>query len=72
MTIQRVLQNPYNQVMKKYGFDYASGAQAGAVVCALFTRTYCVERSDLDPRVAVGIVSMGLVEGTKTIPVPLK
>ena len=72
VTVQRLLLHPYNQVMKKYGFDHAVGAQIGAFVCALFTRTYCVERSDLDPRVAAGIVSMGLVEGTKTTPVPLK
>jgi len=71
LKIQELFQDSYNQIMRKYGFDYLEGAQVGAFICAIATETHCVHKKDLDPKLAAGIVSMGFVEGAKTSPVPL-
>jgi hypothetical protein len=69
--IQELFQDPYNQIMRKYGFNYVEGAQVGALICAIITSTHCVDRKDLEPKLAAGIVSMGLLEASKTTPPPL-
>ena len=72
LKIQELFQDTYHQIMRKHGFDYVGGAQVGAFICAIITETHCLHRKDLDPKLAVGIVSMGFVEGAKTCPLPLK
>ncbi len=71
LQIQAELQAPFNEIMKRNGFDYAEGAKTGAVVCAMLIKVYCLRRKDLEPGLAAGIVSMGFVEGAKTSPAPL-
>jgi hypothetical protein len=72
LQIQELFQEQYNQIMKKYGFDFLEGAQVGAFICGILTNFHCIANKDLEPRLAAGIVSMGFVEGAKTNPIPLK
>ena len=55
--------NRYDEIMKKHEFDYADGARTGAVACARLLKIHCLNRKDLEPRLAASIVSMGFVEG---------
>jgi hypothetical protein len=57
--------------MKKHNLDYLDGARAGVIACAMLFNYHCVKRQDLDPRLAAGIISMGIVTGAKTVPMPL-
>jgi hypothetical protein len=72
LEIQELFQDPYNQIMKKYGFDYVEGAKIGALICAIITNVHCMTQKDLALNLAAGIVAMGFVEGTKTCPLPLR
>ncbi len=72
LQVQEQFQDQYNGIMERHGFDYVDGGRAGAVACARLVRLHCQDRSDLDPQLAVGIVSLGFVEGAKTVPAPLK
>lgn len=72
LEIQELFQDAYNRIMRRHGFDYVGGAQVGAFICAIITKTHCIHRKDLDPEMAAGIVAMGFVEGTKTCPAPLR
>ena len=65
-------QQEYNLIMKKHGLDHLESARAGMVICSLFFNYHCVKNKDIDPYVATGIVAMGVVEGAKTSPGPLK
>ena len=68
LQVQEKFEGRYHQIMKEHGFDYAEGARAGAVACALLVKLHCLNRSDLEARLAASIVTMGFVEGTKTAP----
>jgi len=70
--VQTEYQQEYNLIMKKHGLDYLESARAGMVVCSIFFNYHCINSKDIDPYVATGIVAMGVVEGAKTSPVPLK
>jgi len=70
--IQSEYQDQYNEIMRKHGLDHLEGARAGMVICSMFFNYHCVQNKDIDPYVATGIVAMGVVEGAKTGPVPLK
>jgi len=72
LQVQEQLQDAYNAIMQKHGFDYADGARTGAIACARLVRFHCLDRHDLEPQVAASTVSMGFVEGSKTAPAPLK
>jgi hypothetical protein len=72
LEIQETHQDEYNTIMKKHNLDYLDGARAGIIACAMLFNYHCVKRQDLDPRIAAGIISMGVVTGAKTAPVPLK
>jgi hypothetical protein len=75
MTTDQVLaeyQDQYHAVMKKHGLDYRDGARAGMIFCSMIFQFHCVREKDIDPSVATGIVAMGVVEGAKTAPLPLK
>ena len=75
MNVEQVLQeyqDKYHEIMKKYGLDYLEGARAGMIVCSIVFQYHCVKNKDIDPYVATGIIAMGVVEGAKTSPPPLK
>jgi hypothetical protein len=72
LEIQEKCQDSYNEIMRKNGFDYLEAAKVGAIVCAMMVNYHCIRRHDLEPKLAVGLVLMGFVEGTKTCPSPLK
>lgn len=65
-------QKEYALIMKKHGLDELESARTGMVVCSMLFNYHCVKNKDIDPYVATGIVAMGVVEGAKTSPVPLK
>jgi hypothetical protein len=74
MAVEEVLaeyQDEYHEIMKKYGLDYLEGARAGVIVCSIFFEYFCKTARVIDPFVAAGIVSLGVVEGAKTAPPPL-
>lgn len=73
MTLEQVqaeYQDQYNGIMKKHGLDHLESARAGMVVCSMIFQYHCVRSNDIDPYVATGIVAMGVVEGSKTAPLP--
>lgn len=75
MSVEQVLQeyqDQYHAIMQKHGLDYLNGARAGMVVCSIIFQHHCTVVKDIDPYVAAGIVAMGIVEGAKTAPPPLK
>jgi hypothetical protein len=68
---QAQFQDIYNEIMKKHGLDYLDGARAGMIACSVVFHYHCTRTRDIDPNVAAGIVSMGVVAGAKTVPPPL-
>ena len=70
--IQEKLQDQYNAIMKKHDLDYLDGARAGVIICSIILQYHCTRARDIAPEVAAGIVSMGILEGAKTAPPPLK
>lgn len=75
MSVEQVLQeyqDQYHEIMKKHGLDYLNGARTGMVVSSIIFQHQCTVVKDIDPYVAAGIVAMGVVEGAKTAPPPLK
>jgi hypothetical protein len=72
LQIQEAHQDEYNAIMKKHNLNYPDGARAGVIVCSMLFNYHCVKRQDIDPRLGAGILSMGIVTGAKTVPVPLK
>jgi hypothetical protein len=69
---QEKFQDTYNAIMRKHGLDYLDGARAGMILCSIVFQVHCIRAKDLDRNVAAGIISMGVVEGAKTVPMPLK
>ena len=69
--VQEKFQDQYNAIMKKHGLDDLDGARAGMIVCSVLFQYHCTSVKDIDPLVAAGIVSMGIVAGAKTAPLPL-
>ncbi|RPJ25165.1 MAG: hypothetical protein EHM33_15485 [Chloroflexi bacterium] len=72
LQVQEKFQDQYNAIMKKHGLDYLDGAKAGIIVCSIIFQYQCTRARDIDPTIAAGIVSMGIVTGAKTTPPPLK
>lgn len=70
--VQKEYQDQYHAIMKKHGLDTLNGARAGMVVCSIIFEYHRTVAKDIDPFVATGIVAMGVVEGAKTAPPPLK
>ena len=69
--VQAEYQSQYNQVMKKHGLDYLNSALTGMVIASMIFKYHCIDKNDIDPYVATGIVTMGVIEGAKSTPVPL-
>jgi hypothetical protein len=72
LQIQEQHQDEYNAIMKRHGLDYLEGARAGTIVCSMAFGYLCLQRKDIDPRIGAGIISMGIITGAKTTPMPLK
>lgn len=70
--IQEKLQDRYNAIMKKHDLDYLDGARAGVIICSIIFQYHCTRARDIDPGVAAGIVSMGILEAAKIVPPSLK
>lgn len=70
--VQRELQDQYNAVMKKHGFNYLDGARAGVVICSILFQQHSTTDKAIDLYVAAGIVAQGIIEAAKTAPPPLK
>ncbi|MDX1377413.1 MAG: hypothetical protein R3307_01090 [Anaerolineales bacterium] len=68
--VQEQLQDQYNTIMNKHGFDYLDGARAGVVLCSIFFQQYCIANKIMDPNVAAGFVAQGILEAAKTVPPP--
>ncbi len=69
--VQAHFQKRYNEIMNAHEFDALEGAKTGAVACARLMKLHCLNRKDIEPQVAASIVSVGFVEGIKTVPAPL-
>ena len=70
--VQRELQDQYNAIMRKHGFNYADAARAGVVLCSLLSQLHSTNLKEIDLSVAAGIVAQGILEAAKTVPPPLK
>jgi hypothetical protein len=70
--VQQEFQDRYHKIMKNHGLDHLNGARAGIIVCSIIFHYHCTVAKDIDPYVAAGIVAMGIVEGAKTAPPPLR
>jgi hypothetical protein len=70
--VQEEYQDKYDEIMKSHSLDYLDGARAGMVLCSIIFQYHCTATKDIDPYVAAGIVAMGVVEGAKTAPPPLR
>jgi hypothetical protein len=68
--VQEQLQDQYDTIMKKHGFDYLDGARAGVILCSIFFQQYCIANKIMDPNVAAGFVAQGILEAAKTVPPP--
>jgi hypothetical protein len=71
LKIQEEYQDEYNAIMQMHGLDYLEGARAGIIVCSMLFTYHCSKRKDMDPRLGAGIISVAIVTGAKTVPVPL-
>ncbi len=70
--IQKELQDHYNGLMKKYGFNNLDGARAGVVLCSVLFQYHSTTLKEIDPYVAAGIIAQGIIEAAKTVPPPLR
>ena len=70
--VQEQLQDQYNAIMKKHGFDYLDGARAGVILCSIFFQQYCIVTKIMDPNVAAGFVAQGILEAARTVPPPVR
>jgi hypothetical protein len=71
LRVQTDLQDQYNAVMKKQGFDYLDGARAGIVLCCAFIQQYDGAKI-IDKTASSGIVAQAILEAAKTVPPPLR
>jgi len=71
LTTQKIFQDSFHRILKKYKIDLIQGAKIGMIVCSRLTEKYCLQLNILDPKLAALVVSIGLVEGSKTRPLPL-
>lgn len=70
--VQKELEDQYNAVMKKHGFDYLDAARAGVVLCSVLFQLHSTTSKEIDPYIGAGIVAQGIIEAAKTVPPPLK
>lgn len=68
--VQSELQESYNAVMQKHGFDYLDGARAGVILCTILIQQYSGARL-IEAEAAAGVVAQGIFEASKAVPPPL-
>ncbi|HJR81284.1 MAG TPA: hypothetical protein VJ821_14535 [Anaerolineales bacterium] len=69
--IQQELQEQYNTVMKKHGFDYLDGARVGVILCSILLQQYSAAKIiELDA--AAGVAAQGIFEAARCVPPPLE
>jgi hypothetical protein len=71
LRVQTDLQEQYNSVMAKHGFDYLDGARAGVILCCAFIQQYDGAKI-IDKTASSGIVAQAILEAAKTVPPPLR
>ena len=69
--VQSELQEQYNAVMEKHGFDHLGGARVGVILCSILIQQYSRARI-IDREVAAGIVAQRIFEAAQATPPPLK
>jgi hypothetical protein len=72
LEVQVEFQDEYNAIMRQHGLDYLDGARSGVVACSMLTQFHSLERKELEPRLAAGMVAMGITTGAKTCPAPME
>ena len=70
--IRKEFQDRYFGSMRNYGINYLGGARAGIVLCSLIFHHHCIANQDIDPQIATGIVALGTLEASRTVPPPLR
>lgn len=70
--IRKELQDQYNALMNKHGFDYPDAARAGVVLCSVLAQYHSTTLKEIDLYAAAGMVAQGIIEAAKTVPPPLK
>ena len=70
--VQKELQDQYNALMQRHGFNYMDAARAGVVLCSVLFQYHSTTLKEIDPYVAAGIVAQGIIEAAKTAPPPLR
>ena len=65
----RAYQDDFNRIASENGFDYQDAAFAGAVASAMAVSE---TRDQVDPYISVGIALYAVIEGLKTVPLPLE
>jgi hypothetical protein len=71
LVVQSELQEQYNAVMQKHGFDYLSGARVGVILCSTLIQQYSGARI-IDAEAAAGVVAQGIFEAASAVPPPLR
>jgi hypothetical protein len=67
--VQSELQEPYNAVMRKHGFDDREGARVGIILCSILIQQYS-GAGIIDADAAAGIVAQRIFEAASAAPPP--
>jgi hypothetical protein len=65
--VQSELQEPYNAVMRKYGFDFLEGARAGVILCSILIQQYSAA-GIIHADAAAGVVAQRIFEAANPAP----
>jgi hypothetical protein len=65
---RQVFQKRFDEIMRKHGLDELDSARAGVMVCSMEFYYHCMHVRDIEPHVAAGLVSLGILTGVRTAP----
>ena len=71
LQVQSALQEQYNAVMMKRGFDYREGARVGVILCSILIQQYS-GAGIIDLDAAAGLAAQRIFEAARSVPPPLK
>jgi hypothetical protein len=71
LDVQSALQEPYNTVMRKHGFDFLEGARVGVILCSILIQRYSAA-GIIHADAAAGVVAQSIFEAASATPPPLK
>lgn len=71
LDVQSALQEPYNAVMRKHGFDFLEGARVGVILCSILIQQYS-GAGIIHADAAAGLVAQRIFEAASAAPPPLK